>query len=219
MKAAVFDAYGTLLDVHSAVLPHVHRLGGTGDAFSLTWRTKQLEYTWVRTLSGQHADFGRVTDDALAFAAARHGIDDVALLADLRDSYEQLAPHPDSAPALQALRAMGVTCLVLSNGPPPMLGRQLRHAGLAGMFDVVLSAEAAGVFKPHPDVYRLATAHLDQPAHEIAFVSSNPFDAFGAHGFGFRTVWVNRTGQPDEYGLQGKVDVLSDLSGLPALLG
>lgn len=219
MEAAVFDAYGTLLDVHSAVSPHAHRLAGAADALSLTWRTKQLEYTWVRTLSGQHADFGRVTDDALAFAAARHGIDDVSLLADLRDGYEQLTPHPDSAPALQALRALGVACVVLSNGPPPMLGRQLRHAGLAGMFDAVLSAETAGVFKPHPDVYRLATAHFGRPSHEIAFVSSNPWDAFGAHGFGFRTIWANRKGQPDEYGLQGKVDVIADLSGLPALLG
>jgi len=216
MRAALFDAYGTLLDVTSAVTPHAHRLGGQAEAFSLLWRTKQLEYTWVRTLAGQHVDFSRITDDALAFAAARHGFDAVALLSDLRDSYEQLSPFPDAAPAL---RAVGVTRMVLSNGAPPMLGRQLRHAGLADLFDDVLSAEAAGVFKPHPEIYRLASARLGLPAAEIAFLSSNPWDVFGAHGFGFRAIWVNRKRQPDEYGLRGVVPEIADLSELPVLLG
>ena len=216
MRAALFDAYGTLLDVASAVMPHAGRLGGQAEAFSALWRTKQLEYTWVRTLAGRHVDFARVTDDALAFAAATHGIGDTALLAELRDGYEHLAAFPAAAPAL---RAAGVTRMVLSNGPPPMLGRQLRHAGLAELFDDVLSAEAAGVFKPHPDVYRLATARLGLPAGEVAFLSSNPWDVFGAHGFGFRAIWVNRKGQPDEYGLRGTVPEIADLSGLPALLG
>jgi len=216
VQAALFDAYGTLLDVASAVTPHAHRLGGQAEAFSLLWRTKQLEYAWVRTLAGQHLDFARITDDALAFAATTHGIEDVALLSELRDGYEQLAAFPDAAPAL---RAVGVTRMVLSNGPPPMLGRQLRHAGLAELFDDVLSAEAAGAFKPHADVYRLAIARLGLPAAEIAFMSSNPWDVFGAHGFGFRAIWVNRKGQPDEYGLRGTVPEIADLSALPALLG
>ncbi len=216
MRAALFDVYGTLLDVGSAVTPHAHRLGGQAEAFSLLWRTKQLEYTWVRTLAGQHLDYARITDDALAFAAARHGVADAALLSDLRDSYEQLTAFPDAAPAL---RAVGVTRMALSNGPPPMLGRQLRHAGLAELFDDVISAEAAGVFKPHPDVYRLATARLGLRPGEVAFLSSNPWDVLGAHGFGFHAIWVNRTAQPDEYGLRGAVPEIADLSALPALLG
>ncbi len=216
MKAALFDAYGTLLDVNSAVTPHAERLRGQAQAFSLLWRSKQLEYTWVRTLAGRHVDFARVTDDALAFAAATHGIDDAALLSELRDGYERLAAFPDVAPALGAV---GVTRMVLSNGPPPMLGRQLRHAGLAPLFDDVLSAEPAQVFKPHSDVYRLATARLGLPPAEIAFLSSNPWDVFGARGFGFHAIWVNRTAQADEYGLRGTVPEVADLSALPALLG
>lgn len=216
MQAALFDAYGTLLDVSSAVSPHAHRLGGQAEAFSLLWRTKQLEYTWVRTLAGQHVDFARVTDDALAYAAAQHGIGDAALLSDLRDSYEQLTAFPDAAPALQAL---GVSRMVLSNGPPPMLGRQLRHAGLADLFDGVLSAESAGAFKPHPEVYRLASDRLGLPPGEVAFLSSNPWDVFGARNFGFHAFWVNRKRQPDEYGLRDVVPELADLSELPALLG
>lgn len=216
MRAALFDAYGTLLDVNSAVTPHAPRLDGKAEAFSLLWRTKQLEYTWTRTLAGQHVDFGRITDDALAFAAAQHGIEDVALLSELRGSYEQLTAFADVAPAL---RQLGVTRMVLSNGPPPMLGRQLRHAGLAELFDDVLSAEGAGVFKPHPEVYRLATARLGLPVGEVAFLSSNPWDVFGARGFGFHAIWVNRKHQADEYGLRGTVPEIADLSALPALLG
>ena len=216
MRAVLFDAYGTLLDVASAVTPHAHRLSGQADALSLSWRTKQLEYTWTRTLAGRHVDFGRVTDDALAFAAAQHGFADPALLSDLRASYEQLTAFPEVAPAL---RSVAVGRMVLSNGPPPMLGRQLRHAGLAELFDDVLSAEPAGVFKPHPGVYRLATARLALPPGEIAFVSSNPWDVFGAQAFGFRAIWVNRKAQPDEYGLRGTVPEIADLSALPALLG
>ena len=216
MQAAIFDAYGTLLDVNSAVTPQAHRLDGKAEAFALLWRTKQLEYSWIRTLTGHHVDFGRVTDDALTFAAATHSVTDPALLSDLRDGYEHLVAFPDCAPAL---RAVGLPRMVLSNGTPAMLGRQLRHAGLADLFDDVLSAEAAGVFKPHPDVYRLATARLGVPPGEVAFLSSNPWDVFGAHGFGFRAIWVNRKGQPDEYGLRGTVAEIADLSGLPALLG
>ena len=134
MRAALFDAYGTLLDVNSAVTPHAHRLAGQADAFSLLWRTKQLEYAWVRSLAGQHVDFARVTDDALAFAAASHGVVDPALLSDLRDSYEHLQAFADAGPAL---RGVAVTRMVLSNGPPSMLGRQLRHAGLGALFDDV----------------------------------------------------------------------------------
>jgi 2-haloacid dehalogenase len=218
MQAYVFDAYGTLLDTVTAARRHAARIGPDWQAFSTLWRTKQFEYAWVRSLAGDahHVDFSRVVDDALTFAAARHGIADPALLAELRESFEHLDAFADSRPNLERLRGAGARLVVLSNGTPAQLPGQLRAGGLDGLFEAVLSVEAAGVFKPDPRVYRLAVTQLGMEPGAIGFVSSNPWDAFGAHAFGFRVFWVNRTGQPEEYGLGRKATVLSDLSGLRA---
>jgi 2-haloacid dehalogenase len=219
IRAVVFDAYGTLLDVHSAMAAHAERLGEEWPGLSAEWRAKQLEYTWVRSLAGggQHHDFGRVTDDALAFVAARHGIDDNALLANVRDAYDRLSAYPEVTPVLSELRDLGVPRVVLSNGSPAMLARATRAAGIDSLLDAVLSVEAVGVFKPDPRVYGLATDWLGLSPEAVAFCSSNAWDAFGAHAFGFRVVWVNRSGQPDEYRLGRQVTVRPDLTGLPGL--
>lgn len=219
IRAVVFDAYGTLLDVHSAMEAHAARLGEEWPELSAEWRAKQLEYTWVRSLAGsaQHRDFARVTDDALAFVAARHGIGDDALLSSLRDAYDRLTAYPEVPASLAELRDLGVPRVVLSNGSPSMLAHATRAAGIDSLLDGVLSVEAAGVFKPDPRVYGLAVDYLGLPPDAIAFASSNAWDAFGAHAFGFRVVWVNRSGQPDEYRLGGQVTVRSDLTGLPGL--
>ena len=116
---------------------------------------------------------------------------------------------------LRALRERGIGRAILSNGEPTMLDEAARAAGIADLLDEVLSAESAGVFKPDPRVYRLATERFGLPASEMAFVSSNPWDAFGARAFGFRVFWVNRAGQPDEYGLRGTVTELTDLRTMP----
>ncbi len=220
MGVAVFDAYGTLLDVHSAMARHAGRIGPDWPRVSRDWRAKQLEYTWVRSLAGplHHWDFSRVTDAALAFVAARHGIVDADLLAQLRAAYRALDAYPEVRGMLAALRAAGWRTAILSNGAPAMLGEGVAAAGLTDVLDAVLSVEPVGVFKPDPRVYRLATARFGVAPDDIVFTSSNAWDAFRALEFGFRVIWVNRDGQPDEYGLRGRVTEVADLSSLPGLL-
>jgi 2-haloacid dehalogenase len=220
VAAVIFDAYGTLLDVHSAMARHAGRLGERWVRLSQDWRVKQLEYSWVRTLAGpaQHVDFARLTDDALAFVAARHDVTDPELLADLRAAYRSLDAYPEAADALRALQAGGVARAILSNGEPQMLAEGVAAAGLEGLLDDVLSVEAVGVYKPDPRVYRLAEQRFGAAASDMAFVSSNAWDAFGALSAGFRVFWINRAGQPDEYRLGSRASELPNLSALPAHL-
>jgi 2-haloacid dehalogenase len=219
MRLAVFDAYGTLLDVHSAMARHAVRLGPEWQRISNDWRTKQIEYTWVRSLAGpaQHRDFARLTDEALAVVAARYGIADAALLAEIRQAYRVLEAHPEVPAMLQRLRAKAVPRAILSNGEPAMLDAAVRAARIDALLDAVLSVEAVGVFKPDPRVYRLVCDRFGVAPPAVAFFSSNPWDAFGAHVFGFRVFWVNRSRQSDEYGLRGAVTELADLATVPDL--
>ena len=220
LDALLFDAYGTLLDTTSAARRHAARIGPDWEAFAALWRAKQLEYTWVRSLvAGQYADFSRVVDDALAHAAAAHAIVDTALLAELRNAFDRIEAFPDVAPALDAIRARRIACAVVSNGEPAMLARQLRHAGLDGRLDWVMSVREVGVYKPDARVYARAVERAGLPTPRIGFVSSNPWDVFGAHVFGLRAIWLNRGARPDEYGLRGVVPELSSLSELLAHLG
>jgi 2-haloacid dehalogenase len=220
IHAVVFDAYGTLLDVHTAMARHASRLGETWPQISADWRQKQLEYTRVRSLAGpdRHRNFWQLTEEALAWTAARHGVQDTAVLADVLLAYRRLDPYPEVPTLLRQIRAWQLPTGILSNGEPGMLADAVRSAGLAELLDFVLSVETAGVFKPAPSVYRLAEEHLGQPRNRIAFVSSNPWDAFGAQAFGFRVFWINRTSQPDEYGLRQAATELTDLATLPAAL-
>ena len=219
MKAVIFDAYGTLLDVHSAMEQFAPQLGPDWRDISNTWRTKQVEYSWIRTIAGDHRDFARLTHEALVFAAAKHGIGDQGLIAQVEQAYRKLKAYPDARPALDALRAKGLRCAILSNGETAMLDEGVHHAGLDGALDAVMSVDAVGVFKPNPVVYQMAVDRFGVPAQEMAFLSSNPWDAFGAARFGFRVYWVNRIGQPEEYGLHSAATaVLSGLQTLPDLL-
>lgn len=220
VAAVVFDAYGTLLDVHSAMARHAARLGPDWQRLSQDWRVKQIEYTWVRTLAGpaHHRDFARITDEALAFVAERNGIFDQGLLADLRAAYRSLHAYPEAPEMLRQLRDGGMATAILSNGEPHMLAEGVAAAGLTDLLDDVLSVESVGVFKPDQRVYRLATDRFAAPPERIAFVSSNAWDAFGASVFGFRVFWINRVRQPEEYGLRSRATELHDLSALPALL-
>lgn len=220
VRAAVFDAYGTLLDVHAAMQRHADRLPPDWERISAEWRTKQLEYSWVRTLTGpaHHRDFWQVTQDALAFVAARHGITDPAVLDLLLGAYRHLSPYGDALPTLKSLRAQGLQTAILSNGDPGMLNAAVGAAGLAPLLDAVLSVEDIGVFKPDPRVYALMTQRFDLEPEQIAFVSSNAWDAQAASSFGARVFWCNRTQQPDEYGLASKATVISGLADLPSLL-
>ena len=220
VRAVVFDAYGTLLDVHAAMARHAARIGPHWQTVSADWRAKQLEYTWVRSLAGpaHHRDFWRLTEEALAWTAARHHITDTALLADVLLAYRALDAYAEVPVVLRQLRDMGVARAILSNGEPGMLRDAVHHAGLDSILDAVLSVESVGVFKPDPRVYRQAGQHLGLAASQMAFVSSNPWDAFGAQAFGFRVFWLNRTGQPHEYDLSATAAEITDLTTLPSAL-
>lgn len=220
IRACVFDAYGTLFDVHSAVRRHAAEIGAAADAVSQAWRTKQLEYTWVRSLMGRHADFWACTEDALGYALAVHGLGARAGLVErLLGAYRELSPYPEVRGALEKLVADGIRIAVLSNGTPEMLRAAVASAGLADLDMPLLSVEAVGIYKPDPRVYRIAVDALGVEAGAISFQSSNAWDVAGAGAYGFRTVWVNRSGQPDEYGLRGRVAEVRSLEDLGRALG
>ncbi len=219
IDACVFDAYGTLFDVHSAAARCRDALGDRADRLSALWRQKQLEYTWLRSLMGRHADFAQVTAEALDYALAAVGSADPELRRRLLDMYRRLDAFGEVPEVLGRLRRAGLPTAILSNGSPAMLDSAVGSARLGDLLDMVLSVESVGIYKPHPSVYRLAVDRLGVPAGRICFLSSNGWDAAGAAQFGFRVVWVNRYGQPSERLPAGPEALLEDLSGLPALLG
>ncbi|MEJ2360422.1 MAG: haloacid dehalogenase type II [Gammaproteobacteria bacterium] len=222
IRACVFDAYGTLFDVNSAVTVQRPRLGEHADSVSASWRSKQLEYTWLRSLMGRHADFWQVTQEALAFALERHGLDKGAEASDLEDSlmqaYLQLSAYPEVPATLQTLNQRGYRLAILSNGTPAMLEAAVNNAGLAASFESVLSVEAVGIYKPDRRVYQLAVEHLEVAREQILFMSSNAWDVAGAASFGFRVVWINRFSQPRERLPGTPVAQLTELDSLPDLL-
>jgi len=173
IKACVFDAYGTLFDVHSAVGRYRDRLGDKADPVSLTWRTKQLEYTWLRSLMGAYTDFWRVTGDALDYSLEMHGVEDVGLRDDLAQAYLSLDAYPEVVETLAQLQSAGVICAILTNGTPDMITAAVDSAGLQDLIMHKLSVDAIGVFKPDPRVYQMAVDALGVKAEEISFQSSN----------------------------------------------
>jgi 2-haloacid dehalogenase len=218
IKACVFDAYGTLFDVHSAVGKHRGRLGEKADQVSVLWRTKQLEYTWLRSLMKQHADFWKVTLDALDFSFDMHGIADTGLRDDLMNAYLSLDAYPEVPEVLSILKERGFRLAILSNGTPVMLDAAIKNSGIEHLIDANLSIEEVGIFKPDPKVYQLAVDNLSVQPREIIFQSSNAWDAAGASAFGFNVAWVNRFGQSRER-LPGKPDFeINTLRELPDLI-
>jgi 2-haloacid dehalogenase len=217
VRACVFDAYGTLLDLASAVEPHKQSLGDAAPGLLALWRAKQLEYTWLRTLMGRYADFAQVTADALDYACATVGISDPHLRASLLAAFEELAAYPDAAPTLAKLRGGGIRTAVLSNGTPSMLRAAFERSGLAPLLDAVLSVDAIGKYKPAPEVYALATRRLADAPGELLFVSANAWDVAGAAAAGLVTVWINRTAAPAERLPAGASHVVRSLADVPAL--
>ena len=198
IKACAFDAYGTLFDVHAPVTTLANELGLDARAISDMWRANQLQYTWLRSLMNAHADFWKVTADALDYALGAHGIERPELRAQLMQLYLELEAYPDAADALQRLRDTGIETAILSNGSPTMLDAAIAHAGLAELLNEVISIEDAGVYKPAASVYRLAPERLGIEAGQIAFVSANAWDASGAAHFGLQVIHLNRFDQPAE---------------------
>ncbi len=222
VKAVIFDAYGTLLDVNSAMAAHAPRIGSNWAQISYEWRAKQLEYSWVRSLTGpaQHEDFWLCTRDALDVVMLRHGLHAPELKRDLLEAYRVLNAYPEVPPMLRELRAASIPAAILSNGSPWMLEQAVAAAGIGPLLDAVLSVEEVGVFKPDPRVYRLAMRQFGYSADEMLFVSANPWDGQAAAHAGFPVIRINRDGSPDEYNLASMlVAELPDLSGLPELAG
>src|SRR5688572_4097447 len=218
IRAILFDVYGTLLDVHSAIAREGKELGARADAVSRLWRQKQLEYTWVWSLRGEYRSFQTLTESALDYALAAHGVDSSALKARLLSAYRQLDAFPDVAAALADLRQRGLRLAALSNGDPDMLEAGLQSAGLRNALDAVLSVAPLRIFKPDRRVYELGRSWANAPAQEIAFVSANAWDVGGAAAFGFRTFWIDRAGQPPEYDLPRHATVVARLGEIAAHL-
>ena len=199
LRAILFDAYGTLLDVHSVAARAEQLFPGQGHALSALWRDRQLQYSWLRTLSGQYADFWQVTGDGLDYAVARLGLtltsSDRALLL---GEYLRLAAFADAAPMLQAVSELGIRLAVLSNGAPHMLEETFGAAGLRHHFARLLSVDEARRYKTAPAAYQLAVDAFGGAPEDFVLVSSNGWDVAGGGHFGFRTFWVNRLDAPVE---------------------
>jgi 2-haloacid dehalogenase len=190
-QALVFDAYGTLFDVHSVVRRCEECWPGQGMLLSQTWRAKQLEYTWQRSLMQRYVPFSTVTREALEYSCQLLRLSLTELDAErLMKAYLELSPYPDVPGTLKKLA--GKKTAILSNGSPDMLLPLVSHSGLS--FDAVLSVDELKIYKPAPQVYQLAVDRLE--TRNIGFVSSNCWDALGAKSFGFSVYWINRTGAP-----------------------
>ncbi|MFG1465616.1 haloacid dehalogenase type II [Xanthobacter sp. DSM 24535] len=191
IKAVVFDAYGTLFDVQSVAEATERAYPGHGDYITQVWRQKQLEYSWLRSLMGRYEDFWSVTRDALAYTLKTLGREpDEAFLAEMGEAYNRLRPYPDAAQCLKELAPLRLA--ILSNGTPDMLRRLVANAGLQDRFEAVMSVDAKGVFKPHPQAYQLVEDVLGVTPDAVLFVSANGFDVGGAKSFGFRVARIAR---------------------------
>lgn len=218
IKACVFDAYGTLFDFASAAAGCSDVLGAKTAAVTSLWRDKQIQYTWLRTAQVRHADFWQVTGDALDYTLDTLDLTDPALRERLMALYLHLATFPEVPTVLKALKADGYATAILSNGTPKMLASIVENADIADLLDHVISVEEVGVFKPSPRVYQRCCDLLGAAPHDIAFQSSNAWDAWAASAFGMRVFWCNRYGQRAER-LPGQPDaIIRSLAELPGLI-
>ncbi|WP_321341873.1 haloacid dehalogenase type II [Breoghania sp.] len=216
-SAYVFDAYGTLFDVHAAVRKHAEAVGPDANMVSMIWRAKQLEYSWTRTMMGRYRDFWELTEQALDYALAAVPSADTSMRAALLEAYHRLDCYGEVPEVLKQLRDSGAKLAILSNGSPEMLAGAVSAAGLDGVLDEVFSVDPLRAYKTDERVYEMVTNHFRIYPETVSFQSSNRWDIAGATNFGFRTVWINRTNLPDEYHDLPPNAVLPDLTGLAAL--
>ncbi len=213
-SAYVFDAYGTLFDVHAAVRKHADKVGPDGQRLSELWRAKQLEYSWILTLMGDYHDFWTLTERALDYAFAAVPSADPALRETLLKAYWSLDCYEEVPRVLRSLKEGGARLAILSNGSPGMIDSAIKSAALTGVIDEVFSVDDIRKFKTSPAVYDLVTTGWRLYPDAVSFQSSNRWDIAGAQKFGFRTVWINRAGMPDEYPDNPPALVLKSLDGL-----
>src|SRR5215472_10874826 len=219
IKGLAFDAYGTLYDVHSVIELCEQLFPGHGTALSNAWRLKQLQYSWLRSLMDRYADFWKVTEDGLVFAANSLNLKlDPAKRKQLLEAYLSLKTFPDVLAGLKELSAAGYKLAILSNGAPRMVQEVTKNAKIEQFLAHIISVDELKIYKPNPRVYQLASKRLGTAPEATGFVSSNSWDIAGAASFGLTTFWINRGNQPvDELGFPAHrmVTKLSDL--LPLL--
>lgn len=225
ITTCVFDAYGTLFDVaaaarQAAAEPEFSDLKDSWPALAEHWRLKQLQYTWLRAITNAHTDFWQVTQEGLDWALEKTGhAGNPAMRERLLALYWELQAYPEVPAMLHALKAAGLNTAILSNGSPDMLAGAVQSAGIADVLDDSLSVESVGIFKPDARVYDLVGKRFGCSNEDVLFVSSNGWDAAGAAGYGFNTVWVNRAGDPVDRLPWEPTAILSDLTGIPKLAG
>ncbi len=222
ITTCVFDAYGTLFDVAAAariaaIEPGREEFAARWPQIAADWRAKQLQYTWLRVVSGAHCNFWKVTQDGLDYALNAAGMAEPELRARLLALYWELSSFPEVPTMLAALKAAGFNTGILSNGSPDMLDEAVQSAGIGEHLDALLSVESVGVFKPDASVYALVDQHFGTTPEQVLFVSSNGWDAAYAAHHGFQTVWVNRAGEPMDILPSKPGHVLSDLTDIPEL--
>lgn len=224
ITTCIFDAYGTLFDVSAAAREAAAEPGRDSFAahwphIARDWRLKQLQYTWLRAVTGDHCDFWQVTQDGLDWALEAAGLgDDPDLRTRLLQLYWELSAYPEVPAMLAALKDQGLNTAILSNGSPDMLTGAVDSAGIGELLDDVLSVESVSIFKPARLVYDLVGARFGCAPDEVMFVSSNGWDAAAAAAYGFRTVWANRAGEPVDRLPAVPTHILSDLRPLPVLV-
>ncbi len=224
ITTCVFDAYGTLFDVNAAARsvaaePGQDAFAAVWEEVSAHWRAKQLQYTWIRAITGRHVDFWQVTQDGLDWALEKTGQTHPELRERLLGLYFTLAAYPEVPDMLTALKTAGMNTAILSNGSPEMLNGAVDSAGIGAVLDDSLSVEAVGIFKPDPRIYQLVTDRFGCNPDEVLFVSSNGWDATSAKAYGFRVLWVNRAGEPLDR-LPDAPDVIApDLTNVPEIAG
>ena len=222
ITTCVFDAYGTLFDVTAAAREAAREPGNEAlhdiwPKLASDWRLKQLQYTWLRAVTGAHTDFWEVTQNGLDWAMEAANLSDTALRERLLALYWELSAYPEVPAMLAQLKKAGMTTAILSNGSPDMLDGAVQSAGVGDVLDDVLSVESVGVFKPHASVYDLVGKRFGCAKDQVLFVSSNGWDAGAATGYGFTTAWVNRAGEPVDRLPWVPAHILSDLTTIPEL--
>lgn len=213
IKVCAFDAYGTCFDINSAAEKLATKIGDNWMSFSTTWRTVQLEYTWLRSMMKKHADFWKITEDSLDFAMKSHNINK-NFRNELLQLYKKLEPYPDLNKCLNYLKVKQIKTCILSNGSPTLLDELTVNAKVKDLFNDIISIEEIGIYKPDPRVYELVTKRYSCKPEEVCFMSSNTWDVVGGGYFGYKSVWVDRFNKNFDnldYNPNYKIKDLSDL--------